>query len=185
MENPGEEASSSWDARCKSPEMQLCVTCSRKSQEAGVAGAGGWEGSVVSGGERGERAGGPSAVTQPLALILSVRGSHRRTEDSAVWQDRRGRGGARTGSWKVCPCACACACGPWELLLSEGVALSRFASPRPSPAPVSPTRPAARQGRDRRSGPCCVLSARHRVWHTASARCLSAYISDSFTPAPN
>lgn len=185
MENRGEEASSSWDARCKSPEMQLCVTCSRKSQEADVAGAGGWEGSVVSGGERGERAGGPSAVTQPLALILSVRGSHRRTEDSAVWQDRRGRGGARTGSWKVCPCACACACGPWELLLSEGVDLSRFASPRPSPAPVSPTRPAARQGRDRRSGPCCVLSAQHRVWHTASAHCLSAYISDSFTPAPN
>lgn len=92
MENRGEEASSSWDARCKSPEMQLCVTCSRKSQEAGVAGAGGWEGSVVSGGERGERAGGPSAVTQPLALILSVRGSHRRTEDSAVWQDGGGAG---------------------------------------------------------------------------------------------
>lgn len=62
-----------------------------QEEPGGRCGRGGWLGGQCRVG-RGERAGGPSAVTQPLALILSVRGSHRRTEDSAVWQDGGGAG---------------------------------------------------------------------------------------------
>lgn len=79
----GEDPPSSWNSRYKSPEMQCCEVCSRKTRRQVLLE---WVAErPVEGDEVRNEVGGPSAMIQALNLILSLMGSCRRTENSAVW----------------------------------------------------------------------------------------------------